>query len=116
MPGTCEIVQRKADQVRTHSAARELLDVGPADIAVAAEGMVTHPGATGMHAIGKPRASVFVDRANQRWVVRDPDGNFWTVPALASHPWEDREPFVPTEDMELEPVPSHYQYLFDLPF
>jgi hypothetical protein len=59
--------------------------------------------------------AIYVDRSNQQWVVRDNDGNFWTLPPT-EHPWDDREPFYPTEDMDLEPVPGHYKYMLDLPF
>jgi len=58
---------------------------------------------------------IFVDRAcPERWIVRDPEGNFWTVPC-AENPWDYREPFHPTEDMELEPVPAHYKYVLGIP-
>lgn len=57
---------------------------------------------------------IFVARASGRWVVRDADGNFWALPATTT-PWDDREPFVPDEEAELEPVPGHYRYLLRLP-
>jgi len=58
---------------------------------------------------------IFVDRAcPERWIVRDPEGNFWTV-LCAENPWDHREPFHPTEDMELEPVPAHYKYVLGIP-
>lgn len=59
--------------------------------------------------------SIYVDRASQRWVVRDPDGNFWIVPVI-DHPWDHRQPVQYTEDMKLELVPGHYKYLLGLPF
>ena len=34
---------------------------------------------------------IFVDRAcPERWIVRDPEGNFWTVPC-AENPWDHRD-------------------------
>lgn len=68
-----------------------------------------------MLTIRKQVVSLFVDRTTQQWIVRDPDGNFWIVPAV-DDAWEHREPFQPTEDMDLEPIPGHYKYLLDLPF
>jgi len=59
--------------------------------------------------------SLFVDRSSQRWVVRDPEGQFWIVPC-GDDGWQRREPLDPNDDLDLEPVPGHYRYLFDLPF
>jgi len=50
----------------------------------------------------------------ERWIVRDADGNFWIVPP-AENPWDLREPFQPTEEMELVPVPGHYRYVLGIP-
>jgi hypothetical protein len=62
------------------------------------------------------RVALFVDRTRpQHWVVRDPEGHFWIVPPVEK-PWDSRQPFEPSEDMELEPVPGHYKYMLDLPF
>jgi hypothetical protein len=63
----------------------------------------------------KQRAALFVERSYQQWIVRDPDGNFWLLPSV-ENPWSHRQPFCPTPDMDLEPVPRHYHYLLDLPF
>ena len=69
-----------------------------------------------MESATKSLVALFVERSlPDYWVVRDPDGNFWLVPPSGS-PWENRRPFYPTEDMELEPVPGHYKYLLELPF
>jgi hypothetical protein len=69
-----------------------------------------------METATKSLVSLFVDRTSpEGWVVRDPEGNFWLVPPVDS-PWENRRPFYPTEEMELEPVPGHYKYLLELPF
>lgn len=59
--------------------------------------------------------SIYVDRARHQWVVRDGDGNFWTVP-LTEDPWDHRQPFELTEETELEPVPGHYKSVLGLPF
>jgi len=59
--------------------------------------------------------ALFVDRFSHQWVVRDPEGNFWFVPPIANS-WDHRQPFSPTEESELEPVPGHYLHMLDLPF
>jgi hypothetical protein len=65
---------------------------------------------------GKQAAALYVDKSHQQWVVRDPDGFFWTMPSDESS-WEHREQIDPTTgDFDLEPVPGHYKYMFDLPF
>jgi hypothetical protein len=61
-------------------------------------------------------ATIYVDRVSQQWIVLDPDGNFWTVPSVDANPWEQRQPFFPTEQTELESVPGHYKYMLGLPF
>jgi hypothetical protein len=66
-------------------------------------------------ALQRQKADLFVDKASRQWVVRDPEGNFWIVPSVAK-PWSHRKPFQVTEDMDLEPVPAHYQHMLDLPF
>ena len=30
-------------------------------------------------------------------------------------PWDDRQPFTPAEEAELEPVPGHYKHFLGLP-
>jgi hypothetical protein len=67
-----------------------------------------------MVAARKRAATLYVDRATQRWIVRDPEGNFWSLPPT-DNPWDDRQPFSPTEETELEPVPGHYKYTLGLP-
>lgn len=58
--------------------------------------------------------SIFVDRSKQQWVVRDREGNLWIVPTT-ENPWEHRQPFYPTEETALEPVPGHYKNMLGLP-
>jgi hypothetical protein len=58
---------------------------------------------------------LYVDRSTRQWIVRDPDGNFWSVRS-GEQPWEHREPFQIADDTELEPIPGHYKYLLRLPF
>ncbi len=60
------------------------------------------------------KMSIFVDKSMQQWIVRDAEGRFWIVPA-DEEGWKQREPFTPTEETELEPVPGHYHYLLGLP-
>jgi hypothetical protein len=68
-----------------------------------------------MSTVAKNTVCLFVDRTAHRWIVRDPDGQFWIVPT-GDHGWQQREPLDPNSDLELEPVPGHYRYLFNLPF
>jgi hypothetical protein len=63
----------------------------------------------------KRRVALFVERSSQQWVVRDPEGHFWRLPAGAD-PWGQRQPFTPTPATELEPVPGHYTSMLGLPF
>jgi hypothetical protein len=68
-----------------------------------------------MVALEKRMISIYVNRAcPERWIVRDADGNFWMVPPTLN-PWDHREPFHPTEEMELESVPGHYRYVLGIP-
>jgi hypothetical protein len=68
-----------------------------------------------MTTIQKYVVAIFVDKSSQQWVVRDAEGNFWLLPP-GNNPWDDRRPFHPTEESDLEPIPGHYKYLLDLPF
>jgi hypothetical protein len=68
-----------------------------------------------MLAVTKHAIAIYVDRSSQQWIVRDPDGHFWIVPS-GDDAWDHRQPFEPTDDTELEPIPGHYKYLFQLPF
>ena len=68
-----------------------------------------------MLTVRKPLAAVYVDRARQQWVVRDPEGNYWSLPSY-DNPWEQRQPFCLAEGTELEPVPGHYKDMLGLPF
>ena len=54
----------------------------------------------------KRMVALFVERSSQQWVVRDPEGNFWLLPAV-DNPLGQRQPFSPTPETELEPVPGH---------
>jgi hypothetical protein len=67
-----------------------------------------------MQVITKQRIYLFVDRLSQRWVVRDSDGAYWTIPTT-QNAWQQRVPFVLTEDTELERIPDHYRYMLGLP-
>jgi len=57
--------------------------------------------------------AIYVDWANGQWVVRDSDGDFWSLPATDT-PWDDRQPWFPDEETVLEPVPGHYKYMLGL--
>ena len=59
--------------------------------------------------------SLFVNRdCPERWVVQDADGRFWVVPS-GENAWARREPFHPSEESELLPVPRHYMVMLGLP-
>ena len=68
-----------------------------------------------MTTLRKQKISLYVDRSSQQWIVRDEEGNFWIVPVV-DDPWDHRQPFCLTDEVDLEPVPGHYKYLLGLPF
>ena len=68
-----------------------------------------------MLAASKRAAALYADRAARRWVVRDPEGNFWSLHST-DNPWDERQPFSPAEETDLEPVPGHYKSMLGLPF
>lgn len=69
-----------------------------------------------MQSSSRPVVSLFVDKSQQQWIVRDPDGNFWLVPP-GENPWNRRVPYDPTTSKsQLIPIPGHYKYLLNLPF
>jgi hypothetical protein len=67
-----------------------------------------------MLTVRKQTVAIYVDRATGQWIVRDADGNFWILPAT-DNPWDDRQPFSPAEETELEPVPGHYKAMLGVP-
>lgn len=67
-----------------------------------------------MVTVRKQIVALYVDRTSQQWIVRDADGSFWLLPR-SDDPWHDRQPFVPDDDTELEPIPGHYKYMLGLP-
>jgi hypothetical protein len=68
-----------------------------------------------MLTVRKRMGGLYVEKGSQQWVVLDPEGNFWVVPS-DDNPWDHRQPFHPTEETDLEPVPGHYKYMLGLPF
>ena len=68
-----------------------------------------------MLAASKPVVALYVDKTTRQWIVRDSEGNFWSLPST-NNPWDERQPFTPAEGTELEPVPGHYKYMLGLPF
>jgi hypothetical protein len=68
-----------------------------------------------MLTVRKQVVGIYVDRSSQQWIVRDSEGNFWILP-VTDAPWDDRQPFYPAEETDLEPVPGHYKYMLGLPF
>ncbi len=65
--------------------------------------------------VRKQGVGLFVDRSTQQWIVRDADGNFWSLPST-DNSWDERQPFRPTEGTVLEPVPGHYKNMLGVPF
>jgi hypothetical protein len=68
-----------------------------------------------MIVVSKQTLGLYVDRATQQWVVRDPDGEFWVLPSV-DDAWNHRQPFELTDDTELEPIPGHYKCMLQLPY
>jgi len=68
-----------------------------------------------MEMVKKPVVSLYIIRSSPHWIVRDPEGNFWLVPS-GDNAWDQRQPFFPDEETELEPVPGHYLGMLGLPF
>ena len=68
-----------------------------------------------MTILNKHAISIFVDRSSRQWVVLDSEGTYWVVPPIEEG-WDQRQPFTPGEESELEPVPGHYKYLLGLPY
>jgi hypothetical protein len=68
-----------------------------------------------VNTLRKRGGALYVDRTCQQWIVRDPDGNFWQIPSV-DHAWDHRQPYQPTEETDLEPVPGHYMDMLGLPF
>jgi hypothetical protein len=64
--------------------------------------------------IAEKLMKLYADRSGGRWIVLDSEGDFWELPAV-ENPWENRQPFQPTDETELEPVPGHYKHLLGLP-
>ncbi len=67
-----------------------------------------------MLSLQKRQVSIYVDRESRQWIVRDAEGNFWVLPHT-EHAWDDRQPYHPTEESELESVPGHYRFLLGMP-
>ena len=65
--------------------------------------------------LSNQRATIYVEKSLQQWIVHDPEGNFWILPP-SEEAWEQRKPFTPDKECELEPVPGHYKYMLGLPF
>lgn len=60
-----------------------------------------------------PIVAIYADKAGGQWVARDADGNFWAV-LPGDDPWENRRPFDPADESELEPLPGHYKYMLGI--
>lgn len=60
------------------------------------------------------RIRLFVDKANQQWIVQDSDGTYWVL-ASNDNPWEHRKAIHSTEHLQLESVPGHYKHMLGIP-
>jgi hypothetical protein len=58
--------------------------------------------------------NLYVDRSSQQWIVLDTDGQFWIVPVNEEDAWTHRQPFCPTDETVLEPIPGHYKNMLGL--
>ena len=79
-----------------------------------ADGGADGDGGTAGLSLKRSKRTLFVDRASQCWVVRDLGGEFWLVPS-GEDPWKHRQLIDLSEDMQLEPVPSHYLSMLRIP-
>jgi hypothetical protein len=61
----------------------------------------------------KAAVALYADKAGRQWVARDCDGTIWVLPP-GDGPWENRQPFEPAEDAELELMPGPYKYMLGL--
>ena len=68
-----------------------------------------------MLALRRTSVNLYVDRLSRQWVVLDRDGAFWIVSSNDENPWNQRQPYYPTDESELEPVPGHYKYMLGIP-
>ena len=65
---------------------------------------------------GRKRTStLYVDHFSKQWIVCDPEGRFWIVSGDARVPGDQRLPFIPNEETELEFVPGHYKHTLGIP-
>ena len=67
-----------------------------------------------MFTASTPVVALYVDKTTRQWIVRDSEGSFWSLPST-DNPWDERQPFSPAEETELEPLPGHYKYMLGLP-
>jgi hypothetical protein len=58
--------------------------------------------------------ALYVDKADQRCVVRDAEGKYWSLPST-ENPWGERQPITQVQETALEPVPGNYKYMLGLP-
>ena len=66
-----------------------------------------------MYAPKKNVILLYADRATQQWIVLDAEGKLWVAPERGQT-WDDRQPFEPTAETELELVPGHYAHMLGL--
>jgi hypothetical protein len=62
----------------------------------------------------KSTSTLYVDRFSKQWIVCDLEGGFWIVPGGARLPGDQRQPFFPNMETELELVPGHYKHMLGI--
>jgi hypothetical protein len=62
----------------------------------------------------KLKIALYVDRSSQQWIALDPEGQFWILPVNEEDVWNQRQPFCPTDETNLEPIPGHYKNMLGL--
>ncbi|HVP11235.1 MAG TPA: hypothetical protein VMV94_08640 [Phycisphaerae bacterium] len=55
-----------------------------------------------------------MDRSSQQRIFGDDPGKFWLL-SPGDDPWDERVPFEPTKEMDLERTPGHYTEMLGLP-
>ena len=68
-----------------------------------------------MLALRRNTVTLYVNRSTQQWIVLDCEGNLCILPSDDEDPWNQRQPFYPTEETELELLPGHYKLMLGIP-
>ena len=122
-PGVVEVSPRTGWRIRSpprtdddysgKEGARTTFSPGPVKLALLRIALSPEEGM--MITVRKKVVALYVDRSSGQWIARDPDGGLWLLP-VSDNPWDDRRPFFPAEETDLESVPGHYLYQLGIPF